>query len=80
MWEKIKVWFKHSATILWARLVGLGGLVFAVLGSIADVFELPGIRESIQALLDPRHMPYYIIALALVTELARRRTLNKDAD
>lgn len=80
MWEKIKAWFKHSVTIVWARLVGLGGLLIAALGTIADLFELPGIKESIQALLDPRHVPYYIIAFALVTELARRRTLNKDAD
>ncbi len=77
MWKKIKTSFKHSATILWARLVGFGGLVFAVLGSVADLFELPGIKEGIQALLDPRHVPYYIIAFALVTELVRRRTLNK---
>lgn len=80
MWEKIRAWFKYSATILWARLVGLGGLIFAVLGALADLFELPGIKESIQSLLDPRHVPYYIIAFALVTELARRRTLDKDAD
>jgi len=80
MCEKIKAWFRYSATIVWARLVGFGGLVIAVLGSIADLFELPGIKESIQALLDPRHVPYYIIAFALVTELARRRTLNKDAE
>jgi hypothetical protein len=80
MWEKIKARFRHSATILWARLVGFGGLVIAILGSIADLFELPGIKESIQALLDPRHVPYYIIAFALITELARRRTLNRDAE
>jgi hypothetical protein len=80
MWEKIKAWFRHSATILWARLVGFGGIVIAALGTMADLFELPGIKESVQALLDPRHVPYYIIAFALVTELARRRTLNKDAD
>lgn len=80
MWERIKAWFKHSATILWARIVGLGGLVFATLEAIGGFFDLPGIRESIQLLLDPRYVPYYIIAIALVTELARRRTLKKDAD
>ncbi|CUA90587.1 hypothetical protein Ga0061061_11412 [Chelatococcus sambhunathii] len=80
MCERIKAWFKHSATILWARIVGLGGLVFAALEATADLFELPGIRENTQLLLDPRYVPYYIIAIALVTELARRRTLKKDAD
>jgi hypothetical protein len=43
-------------------------------------FELPGIRENIQFLLNPSYVPYYIIAIALVTELARRRTLSKGAD
>lgn len=80
MWQRIKAWFKHSATILWARIVGLGGLVFAVLEATADLFELPGIRENIQLLLDPKYVPYYIIAIALVTELARRRTLKKDIE
>lgn len=79
MWERIKAWFKHSATILWARIVGLGGFVFAALDATANLFELPGIRENIQLLLDPKYVPYYIIAIALVTELARRRTLTKDA-
>lgn len=47
---------------------------------MADLLELPGIKESIQLLLDPRYVPYYIIAIALLTELARRRTLKKDTD
>jgi hypothetical protein len=79
MWERIKAWFKHSVTILWARIVGLGGLVFAALEAIAGLLELPGIRENIQLLFDPKYVPYYIIAIALVTELARRRTLKRDA-
>jgi hypothetical protein len=79
MWERIKAWFKHSATILWARIVGLGGFVLAALDATANLFELPGIRENIQLLLDPKYVPYYIIAIALMTELARRRTLKKDA-
>ena len=80
MWEKIKAWFRHFATIVWARLVSFGGLVIAALGTVADLFELLGIKDSIQTLLDSRHAPYYIVAFALMTELTRRRTLNKDAD
>jgi len=29
MWDKIKAWFKHSLTILWARVVALAGLLLA---------------------------------------------------
>lgn len=77
-WEKIKKWFKHSATIVWARIVAFGGIFIATLGTVGDLFDLPGIRENVQVLLDPRYVPYYIIAIALITELARRRTLKKD--
>jgi hypothetical protein len=80
MWERIKAWFKRSATILWARIVGLGGLVFAALEAMGGLFELPGIKENIQLILNPRYVPYYIIVIALVTELARRRTLSSGAD
>ena len=78
VWEKTKSWFKHSATILWARIVALGGVLFAALGTVGDVFDFPGVKENIQVLLDPHYVPYYMIAIALITELARRRTLKKD--
>ena len=70
--EKIKKWFKYSATIVWARIVAFGGAFIVALGTFADLFDLPGIRENVQVLLAPRYLPYYIIVIAIVTELARR--------
>ena len=30
MWDKIKAWFRHSVTILWARAVAFAGVVLAM--------------------------------------------------
>jgi hypothetical protein len=71
MWMKIKMWFKNSVTILWARIVALCGLLLAAAQSlIAD----PNVNSAMQQVLQPKYIPYYVIAIGLVTEIARRRT------
>ena len=74
MWEKIKTWFKHSVTILWARLVALVGLLLAV-GQ--PLLGDPNVNSAMQSILQPKFIPYYVIAIGIVTELARRRTAGK---
>jgi hypothetical protein len=75
MWGKIKAWFKNSVTILWARVVALAGLLLAVGQSVlAD----PNVNSAVQQALQPKYIPYYVIAIGLVTELARRRTAGAD--
>jgi len=74
MWDKIKVWFKRSVTILWARVVALGGIL---LGTMQALSADPSINDAIHAALQPKFIPYYVIAIGLVTELARRRTAAK---
>jgi hypothetical protein len=71
MWAKIKASFKNSITILWARVVAFGGLLLALSQSlVAD----PNVNGAIQQALQPKLIPYYIIGIGLVTEIARRRT------
>ncbi len=77
MWENIKVRFGHSVTILWARIVTLGGAVLAALLSLSVD---PDVSGAIQSVLRPKFIPYYVIAIGLVTELARRRTVNRQTD
>ncbi|MBI2713668.1 MAG: hypothetical protein HYX37_04350 [Rhizobiales bacterium] len=75
MWNKINAWFKHSLTILWARVVALAGLLLAAgQALLAD----PNVTAAIQAALQPKFIPYYVIAIGLVTEIARRRTAAKE--
>jgi hypothetical protein len=74
MWDKIKSWFRHSLTILWARAIALAGLLLAATQSVlAD----PSVSDAVQQLLQPKYIPYYVIAIGLVTELARRRTAKE---
>jgi len=76
MWEKLKAAFKHSATILWARIVALAGILLASAQSlVAD----PNVNDAIHAVLKPDYIPYYVIAIGIVTELCRRRTATKDS-
>lgn len=74
MWEKIKSSFKHSITILWARAVACAGLLLMV-GE--QLLQDPNISGAIQSVLQPKFVPYYILAIGILTELARRRSLGK---
>lgn len=74
MWEKFKASFKRSATILWARIVALSG---ALLAAGLDLLGDDNIRSAIQTALEPRFIPWYVIAIGLITELARRRTAGQ---
>lgn len=75
MWDKVKDWFRHSLTILWARVVTCAGLFMV---AIESMLQDPAISQAIQSALQPRYVPYFVIVIGLVTELARRRTLNRD--
>ena len=76
MWLRLKAAFRHSLTILWARVVALAGLLLASgQALIAD----PNASDAIRALLKPDYIPYYVIAIGLITELCRRRTAAKDS-
>ena len=77
MGGRIKAFFRHSVTILWARTVALGGLVLAALDQAAELLSLPTIKDNVQALLNPACVPYYLVVIALITELARWRTLGR---
>ena len=48
MWDKIKAAFKHSVTILWARVVALAGLLLA---SGQTLLGDPNVNGAIQTML-----------------------------
>ena len=64
MLTKIKNWFRHSETIMWARAniaMGIGAL-WAVLQGV-----------DLSAVLGPKSMTAWLIVNGVVTEIARRR-------
>jgi hypothetical protein len=75
MWHRIKAWFRNSMTILWARVVAVAGLLLA---AVQSLFADPNVNGAMQQVLQPKYIPYYVIAIGLVTELARRRTARAD--
>jgi len=74
-WNKIKAWFRNSTTILWARIQVFTGLVVASLMTLASD---PNVSGAIQSALQPKFIPYYVITIGLITEIARRRTAGKE--
>jgi lysozyme family protein len=74
MWAAMTSSFKNSLTILWARIVALAGVLLALCQSLlAD----PAVDAAIRQAMQPQYIPYYAIAIGLVTEFARRRTAGK---
>jgi hypothetical protein len=74
MWDHINAWFKNSVTILWARIQVVAGLIGA---SAFALLQDPNITNALQSVLQPKFIPYYVIAIGLITELARRRTVSQ---
>jgi len=73
MWSKIKSWFGNSVTILWARIQVFAGLLAALLMALATD---PSVTAAIQVALEPKFVPFYVIAIGLITEIARRRSIS----
>ena len=74
MLQKALSSFKSSVTILWARVVALVGAALAVVPSLTSD---PNISNAIHTILRPEYIPYYVIGIGVITEMARRRTAGK---
>jgi phage-related protein len=75
VWDRMLAAGKGSATILWARFSVVVGAVSAVLVNGANLLNAPGVADAIKAAMQPQYVAIFTIGVALVTELARRRTL-----
>src|SRR5712692_4313398 len=77
LWQKLLAVGRHSATILWARFtVAVAALADGAVW-VADFLGSPQVAGAMQAHLDPRTVAAVMVAVAVVSELARRRTLSK---
>lgn len=73
MWEEVKKWFKHSVTILWARIKIVAGIVGGVV--VALVTD-PTFQVSLHQFV-AEYWWLCLIVLGIITELARRRTAKE---
>jgi len=74
-WDKLLIAAKGSATVLWSYVVMAGGYGFTWSINAADAFNLPDVRMWIQAHLSPELFGVALVTVALVSFLARLRTL-----
>src|SRR5262245_14910368 len=67
---------RQSATILWQRFtMALAAFTDALLW-LAELLNAPGVAEPIKSVLQPQYVAVFVVAVAVVSELARRRTLS----
>jgi len=67
-----------SAVILWSRFGTAVSLLISALANVADYFNLPGVGSALTTYLTPTTVSLLTAGLLIVSEMARRRTLNKD--
>jgi hypothetical protein len=73
LWEKAKAWFKHSVTIVWARVQYVVGIVGAGLIAAFSGYDFNQLA-SLDAKSAFKMLAFAALA-GVVTEVARRRTL-----
>lgn len=74
-WERLLAAGKGSATIVWSRFSAIVAALAGTLSGLADWLNAPGVGEAIQSYLKPEWVALYVLGVALIAELARRRTL-----
>jgi hypothetical protein len=68
---------KQSATVLWARCTVLLATLADGLIQLADLVGSPAVAAAIQQYLAPSTVAAIMVAVAVISEWARRRTLRK---
>ena len=76
LWQRLLATGRHSATILWQRFTIALAALADVLVWLAEFFNAPGVAEPIKSVLQPQYVAVFVVAVAIVGELARRRTLQ----
>lgn len=63
-----------SMVIAIQRVVTVGASLAAVIPAFLDLFVTSGVSQAVQGILPTGIVPYYMVILSVLTELARRRT------
>jgi hypothetical protein len=75
VWQRLLASGKESATIVWQRFtIVVASLADAVVW-VADLLNAPSVAEPIKSALQPQYVAAFMVAVAIIGEFARRRTL-----
>jgi hypothetical protein len=77
-WDKLLATAKNSATVLWQYIVAGGGIAMLYLGQAAELLNMPEMRTFIQEKLQPEYVGSALLAIAVITIVARLRTLRSE--
>lgn len=77
MWQSFKAWcareweaVKKSGTMLLAWLTSAAGLI---VGALADLYNDPSVNEAVKAILDPKYIPWFVLAFGLMLRFVRKK-------
>lgn len=70
MWERLKAFFKHSETIVLARLQYVAGIVFLVLTTLDP--------HLLATYMPTKYVPLWLIFIGVLTEIARRHRMKDE--
>jgi len=74
-WARLIAAAKGSATILWARFVAAITMLATAGVELATTLDAPSVAQAIQSFVQPQYVSAALVAVAVISELARKRTL-----
>lgn len=73
-WQRFLAAFSDSATILWARILAFGsGAISFGISFLPALDPTSSIGTALQTVLQPKYVPWYTLAIAVIFEIVRRR-------
>jgi hypothetical protein len=76
MLNRIKAACRRSLTIAWAYLVGVASAALMLLVEGAELIGAPEVKSQLATVLEPKTVAWIGLGVALVTLLARLRSLR----
>lgn len=78
MWARLKACCLNSLTVAWGYCLGLAGVTAQWIDTLGDVLGDPDVKEQLStAIGDPRTVGRLLLAVSVVTIIARLRSLRK---
>lgn len=78
MWRKIKAACLHSLTIAWGYVLAAAGAAMSMIDNVGNALGDPNLKHQIKvAIGDPKIAGRVLLAISIITILARLRSLRK---
>lgn len=79
-WQRILAAGDNSLTIVWQRLIVICSGLAGGAVTLADYLNAPGVGDAVKSALQPQYVLIFTIALAVISEFARRRNVSLTSD